>query len=236
VIVVVVVALAVIKPSPSAHTGVVGLTTNVPVSALDAVGAGSTYAHPVNQVNGSPLTDQGKPELLYIGAVFCPYCAANQWAIVVALSRFGTFSGLRMSRSAPSPEAFPDTATLTFYGSGYSSNYLEFVSVENETVTRTTLQRTTPQEQALWQNYDPDNYPFLDIGNAYVAKSLFDPQVLQGKNQQEIAAALSRPSSQIARAVDGSANLITAAICQETNGRPGSVCTSSAISALQGGL
>jgi hypothetical protein len=64
-----------------------------------------------------------------------------------------------------------------------------------------------------------------------VAKSLFSPQVLHGQSQQQIAAALSNPSSPIAQAVDGSANLLTAAICQVTGGQPGSVCASSTIAA-----
>ena len=46
-------------------------------------------------ITGAPLTSGGKPEMLYIGAEYCPYCAAERWAMIVALSRFGTFSGLR---------------------------------------------------------------------------------------------------------------------------------------------
>jgi Domain of unknown function (DUF929) len=46
------------------------------------------------------LTASGKPEVLYTGAGFCPYCAAVRWPLIVALSRFGTFSGLAPARSA----------------------------------------------------------------------------------------------------------------------------------------
>jgi hypothetical protein len=219
--------------SAPAHTGVVGEATNVPVSVLAAVAAGTSYSQAVNSVTGTPLTEQGKPELLYIGATFCPYCEANQWAMVVAFSRFGTFSNLQFSRSAPSPEEFPNTATLSFYGASYSSPYFVFTSVENEDVNKDPLQPTTAQEQALWLKYDPHSYPFLDIGNSYVAKSLFNPQVLQGLSQPQIAAALGNPSSPIAQAVDGSANLLTAAICQVTGGQPASVCTSPTIVAEQ---
>ena len=40
------------------------------------------------------LTADGKPLVLYVGAEYCPYCAAERCAMVQALSRFGTFSNL----------------------------------------------------------------------------------------------------------------------------------------------
>ena len=89
VVIVLVIAVVLLKKGPSAPQTVVGLTTNVPASVLSTVGEGNTYSQPIHSVTGSPLTAQGKPEVLYIGAAFCPYCAANQWAMIVALSKFG---------------------------------------------------------------------------------------------------------------------------------------------------
>ena len=43
----------------------------------------------------APTRAAGKPEILYIGAEYCPYCATERWPLAVALSRFGTFTGLR---------------------------------------------------------------------------------------------------------------------------------------------
>jgi Domain of unknown function (DUF929) len=189
--------------------------------------------------------NQGKPELLYIGAAFCPYCATNQWAMIVALSRFGSFSNLQFSHSAPSPEDYPSTATLSFFESTYSSKYISFLPIENLTVNKTLLQPITEQEQAIWNQYVPEKhqyYPFLDIGNSYVVApsggidSLFNPQVLQGQDQRQIAASLNELSSSVAQAVDGSANLLTAAICHVTNYQPRSVCNSQAITTAQGDL
>jgi hypothetical protein len=60
--------------------------------------------------------------------------------------------------------------------------------------------------------------------------------VLQGKTQAQIAAALSDPNSAIAKAVDGTANLITAAVCQLTNGQPGAVCQSSGVTTATAAL
>jgi hypothetical protein len=229
----------------------VSVTRNVagvPGSTLDTVGVGSVPGYqgkmyagaPVPPISNTPLTSGGKPEMLYIGAEFCPYCAAMRWSMAVALSRFGTLSPLRGIYSA-SNDVDPHTATLTFYKTTYTSNYLAFTPVENETGTHAPLQNTTAPQRALWQKYDSSpqglGYPFIDIGNKYVIKApLFDPAVLAGKSWTQVAAALKDPSSPIAQAVDGTANLITAAICKVTGGRPGSVCTSAAATKASGSL
>lgn len=210
--------------------------TGVPVSALAAVGKGSTVTAALRPISGPPLTAGGKPEMLYIGAEFCPYCAAMRWAMAVALSRFGTLSPLRGIRSAPSPEVYPSTATLTFYKSGYASKYLAFAPVENETVTHATLQTPTPQQQAIWNKYDANSYPFIDFGNKYLATVSYDPQVLQGLTWSQIAADLSKPSSPVARGVLGSANLMTAAICKLTSNQPAGVCSAPPVTSLEGSL
>jgi hypothetical protein len=215
--------------------------TGVSPGTLDTVGIGSLSGGlPIRQISDKPLTSGGKPEMLYIGAEFCPYCAAMRWSMAVALSRFGTLSPLHGIYSS-STDVDPHTATLTFYQSSYTSNYLTFTPVENETVTKAPLQNTTPAQQALWQKYGSSaqglGYPFIDIGNKYVITGpLFDPAVLAGMSWSQVAAALHDPSSKVAQAADGAANLITAAICKTTNGQPGSVCTSAAVTKASGSL
>ena len=78
-------------PTGTALATVVKNTTTVPASTLNTVGAGSVSTVPAKISGGSALTSGGKPEMLYIGAEYCPYCAAERWGMVVALSRFGTF-------------------------------------------------------------------------------------------------------------------------------------------------
>src|SRR5260221_3833600 len=220
---------------------VVSNVTGVPPGTLNTVGIGSLSGGlPIKAISATPLTSGGKPEMLYIGAEYCPYCAAMRWSMAVALSRFGTLSPLH-GISSSSTDVDPHTATLTFYKSSYSSKYLAFTPVENETMTHAQLQPTTAAQQALWQKYDSSasglGYPFIDIGNKYVIKGpLFDPGVLAGMTWAQVAAALHNPSSKVAQAVDGTANLITAAICKTTNGQPASVCTSSGVTKASGSL
>ena len=208
---------------------------SVPASVLSRVGVGTSSVAAFNKVTGSPLTSGGKPEVLYIGGEWCPYCAAERWALAVALSRFGTFSPLKGIHSSSS-DVYPNTATVTFYRSTYTSNYVVFAPVENQDVNHNTLQVPTAAQQALWTKYQPpgNTYPFIDIGNRVHASVTYSPQVLQGLTWSQIAADLHNPSSPVAQGAVGSANLFTAAICSITGNQPGSVCNAAPVAALRG--
>jgi thiol-disulfide isomerase/thioredoxin len=208
---------------------------SVPASILAAVGTGDAIPSSLKPVTGTPLTSGGKPEMLYIGAEWCPFCAAERWAMAVALSRFGTFSPLTGIHSS-STDVYPNTATVTFHNIKYTSKYLVFTPVENQDINHNLLQSPTPAQQALWRKYLPpgNSYPYIDIGNRYVASTTYNPQVLQNLTWSQIAAALHVPSSPVAKGADGSANLFTAAICKITGNAPANVCTTAPVSALEG--
>jgi hypothetical protein len=219
--------------------------TGVPASTLNAVGAGSVpdvagkfYAgSPVKAISSAPLTQGGKPEMLYIGAEFCPYCAELRWSMAVALSRFGTFTTPLRGIHSSATDVYPSTATLTFYKAAYTSSYLTFTPVENEKVDHSPLQATTPAQQALWDKYDANSYPFINFANKYMISSpIYDPQVLQGKTWAQIAAALHDPSGQVAQGANGAANYITAAICKVTGNQPAGVCSGPAVSSVEAKL
>jgi thiol-disulfide isomerase/thioredoxin len=204
-------------------------------SVLAQVGLGSAQTQAMQSVTGPALTSGGKPEMLYIGAEWCPYCAAERWSMAVALSRFGSFSPLKGIHSSAT-DTYPNTATLTFYKSTYTSKYLVFAPVENQDVNRQLLQKPTAAQQALWTKYAPpgNGYPFIDIGNRFVATATYNPQVLQGLTWSQIASDLHDPSSAVAQGADGSANMFTAAICKMTGNQPASVCTTAPVKQLEG--
>ena len=219
--------------------------TGVPAATLNRVGKGAVPAFtrgqpPFSAGTGAPLTSGGKPQMLYIGAEFCPYCAATRWSMAIALSRFGTLTPLHGIHSS-STDTDPNTATLTFYKSGYNSKYLNFTPVEVQTVSRGPLQNPTSAQNAIWAKYEPDansrGYPFIAFSNKLVMKGpIFDAAVLQGKSWSQIAAALKDPTSPISQSVVGGANYITGAICKMTNNQPSNVCSSPAVTAVQSGL
>jgi hypothetical protein len=241
-------------PTGSALAGVVSKVTSVSASTLNSVGngGGAVTAIPRPITGGTALTANGKPEMLYMGAEYCPYCAAERWAMIVALSRFGTFTGLHTVHSS-STDVYANTPTWSFYKSTYTSQYLTFTPVELTTNVPdasspsgyVTLQTPTAAQTAIQAKYDAPPYvasadagsiPFIDFGNKYmIAGASYNPQVLSGLSWAQVAADLSNPSSAVAKGVDGTANYITGAICKMTGNQPASACTST-VQSLEGNL
>jgi hypothetical protein len=230
--------------SPAAVQAIVAEVTTVPASTLDAVAGGPgvvSYPMSIHRVSGPPLTARGKPELFYDGALYCPFCASERWAMIVALSRFGTFSGLRLAYSSAT-DSPASIATWTFYRSSYTSKYLTFTPVEETTSvpdgngSYARLQTPTAAQRAVITRYNSQgSIPFLDYGNKYVQVGdlpVLEPQNLQGQAWAQIAAALKDPSSPTAQAVDSAANWTTAAICDLTRNQPATACTP-AVKALE---
>lgn len=226
----------------TASGDVISKVTAVPAAVLTQVGAGSVKDGP-KKGDGPVLTAGGLPRILYVGAEYCPYCAAERWAVAVALSRFGTFTNLGQTASSPS-DVFPNTATLTFHGSSYTSELISLTAKELQSNQvkdgrYAPLDTLSAADEEIVRKYDAPPYtehaggiPFMTIGNRYVfAGASFDPGVLAGKTHQQIADALSDPNSAIAKGVIGTANIITAAVCDLTGGKPGAVCTSAEVKA-----
>ena len=209
-----------------ASSQVFNAVTNVDPTVLATVGTGGVQ-NPLHAVSGSPpilLGPTGKPQFLYIGAEYCPYCAAQRWATVVALSRFGTFDKLYQTTSS-STDQFPSTPTFTFYighygGPFYTSKYIDFVPVETEDQQQNPLQTPTTEQQNLLNTYDAPPYstqaggiPFIDIANQYVLSGAsFNPQDIQSLQWQDIAGNLSDSSSQVAKDILGTSKYITPGI------------------------
>jgi hypothetical protein len=220
--------------NPDATQQVLAAVTGLPASELDQVGTGSA-TNVIRVVSGTPLTGpSGRPEVFYLGAEYCPYCAAERWPMIIALSRFGTFTGLQTTSSS-STDAFPNTPTFTFRKATYSSQYIDFQSVETTDRNQNPLQSPTPAQQALVTKYDTSGYiPFVDFGNRFAFDgSMYQPSVLRGMSWLAVAEALQKPGSAQAKAILGSANLVTAAICQLTGQQPDAVCSAPSIQAIE---
>ncbi len=83
----------------------------------------------------------GKPSVIYIGAISCIYCGENRWAMALALSRFGNFTNLYKGYSSFGDYDVPTlywsqdnytTAAGVGYGNSYSSRYINFISADYE--------------------------------------------------------------------------------------------------------
>ena len=213
------------KPVPNGLLNMLMIPDNI----SNSIGPGTATSSGIIQINNkSLLMADGKPEVLYIGAEFCPYCAAMRWPMIIALSRFGTFSNLHLMTSS-STDTPPSVPTYTFYNSTYTSNYITFVSVETTTnVESVPLQKPNASEGALFAEYNPGGgIPFLLFANKSVLLgSTYLPQeTIAGANWSVTAASLHNASSLQAQAIIGSANLITAEICKADGNEPANVCS-----------
>jgi len=242
--VVIVVSVFIYIADHQTAAGVIGPTdpevlskvTHVNQSVIAKVNTGDLQNKNIFYTTGSTevVTGQGgKPEIFYYGAEFCPYCAGQRWSLVVALSRFGTFSKLPQGLSSAQDVA-PSTSTFTFMKSQYTSAYIDFMPLEAQDRDRKTLETPTPHQQQILTQYNVTGFPFIDIANRYVASSpAFDPILLQGLSQKAIANKLSDANDNITRNIVGGANYMTAAICSVTHNQPANVCTQAPIPAIE---
>jgi len=200
-----------------------GYLTGVSNSTLSTVGVPSGVISPAS-ISGSTLTLNGKPEVLYIGGDYCPYCAIERWSLIIALSRFGHFTGLTYMLSS-STDINPNSPTFSFSSANYTSKYIAFVGVEEfGSDPSAVVKALTTQQSSLISQYDTcagsgssGGIPFVDIANKYAvncgAQSLLD---ISNKNWTDIAPVLDTPGNSMAQLIDGAANTLISAICNVT--------------------
>lgn len=213
--------------------------TSLSPTLLSQVGTGNAQNLMKPVQNATPLTGAtGKPEFFYAGGEYCPYCAAQRWSIITALSRFGTFKNVGTLTSSEG-----SYATFTFLNSSYTSQYIDFVPLELKDNNYNTLQTPTAAQNQLISTYDAPPYvsssnagaiPFIDIGNKYVSSgSYYTPTTLTNLSWSDIATQVQNPNSAVAKGILGTANYLTAAICSATNNQPASVCLAAPVSQIE---
>ena len=243
---------------------VVAALSSVPQATFDAVGVtvpGAELTPPEVLTGQPPLSSGGKPEVLAVGAEFCPFCAAERWPLVVTLARFGRFSLLHDATSSQQ-SVFPGTATFSFAGVRYSSPYVVFTGVElySDQVgadgTFIRIATLTPAQAALIARVGAaggtsagGTAPFVDVaGRLVTTTSAFSPALLAGQSQSQIADAVHSPATPspasattsaappTGQAVVAAANQLSAGICAADGQRPAPVCRSKGVRAADASL
>jgi len=231
----------------AAPSSLVSTVTSVPRSVYDAVGVASPTVPvqaPATAGSGSaPMwlaTANGGPPLpvvFFYGAEFAPYPAVQRWPLILALSRFGSFTQLGVMQSSATT-AFANLSTFTFWKVQYSSKYLILEPVERYSSLNPTgarylgLQRPDGRQAAAIASYgtSPSTFALLDVANRYVLDGAsFAPGVLAGLSQSQIAGNLTTTASPLTQAVVTAANEITASICAVDGGKPDAVCESKGV-------
>lgn len=189
------------------------------------------------KVSNAPVSLENKPYLLYVGAQFCPFCAAERWSLVKALSNFGTWSGLGPDTSADEEAGFARIPTYSFVGAKYESKYIAFGHKEIADRNGRPIpgQELTDFETKWFNQYDPrGGVPFLFLNGQYVQLAAgYSPALLSGKIFDAVKRDVeSNASTELVAAVNKEANILTAYLCKSTNNQPSDVCAKSDIATL----
>ena len=206
---------------------------SVPISNLHSAPTGGLLTTP-QSVNQKALTADGKPELLYIGAEFCPHCAGERWPMYIALSKFGTFTpDPGKIHSATQDGNIP---TLTFYGTTYSSPYLAFSPVEVYTnyldssgQNYAILQTPTQAQLNLWQKDNGGSFPYVNFGGkAILTEAQFNAASMENLPFATVAAQVGDNSTTNGANIGAAASQLIKTICSTlTHDQPAAVCRAS---------
>ncbi|GAC1636728.1 MAG: hypothetical protein NVS4B2_25300 [Chloroflexota bacterium] len=176
---------------------------------------------------GSSLYSGSKPELLFIGAQYCPHCAGQRWAIVKALDQFGTFSNV--TSSSNDDGTIP---TFDLHNATFSSRYVSFDHRDVQDRSHNQLDSLSPDEQSLFSRYDTSGgIPLVLVGGYGLVGDGYDLSLIQGKSFGTVQNALQRGASSnpLVPAINAETNSLTAFICHADGMRPHSVCDRPAI-------
>lgn len=232
-----VVVLALVKSSKgdsntsqAAEPAPASISEDLAAVPLDAIAAAYSANPPTNGVvpnpNAGEAKTDAKPEITYIGAEFCPYCAGERWALNVALSKFGTFSDLQTITSSES--AVP---TLSYVGSKFTSDHVAFNPIELQDQNGQPLEEATDAQMEMFRSLGGGSFPFVDFGGrAYQKGAAVNIQPLIGKSQKDIAKDLAGSTTDdtdpnsLRGTVNAAAGAIIKEICEQNGAKPESVC------------
>lgn len=184
------------------------------------------------EVSKETTKRSGKLFVFFMGAEHCPYCAAERWAIVRALSKYGQWSNLKQTMSAARDEPFLNLPTYYFTEATYTSQYVEFVSREIKNREFKPLQKLLKSEEKLVRKYNPDRkIPFLLIGGRFMqVEAGFSPKIFIGHTFRQTETELKKIESDIRKTIDDEANIISAIMC--ISGLPPELCKDAGIAEL----
>jgi hypothetical protein len=203
---------------------------NVPMSVLADAATKVTQLNYAVTASGGPLTKDGKPEVLFIGAEFCPICGAERWPMTMALMKFGTFTNLQETHSAI---ADGNVGTWSYYGATYTSQYLAFQPYEIYTNQPSggyykTLEKLPSAAQANWSANLGSNltFPFINFGGKEALETAqFNPAAIYNHSFDTILGAVGSNDQTIGASIDASAAVFTKYLCGLTKDQPSDVCS-----------
>lgn len=214
---------------------------NVPASMLlknaEAANVSQVTAPEVLPSSAPSVTSNGRPEIIYIGTPFCAACAGERWALVLALSKFGTFANLSGTTSA---DIHPGGPTFSFSGATYTSRYLSFVTDEQTPLSAKysggvdagslTLSEQEYQIMTSWDvtpyATQSDAVPFLYIGGKFLLSGFqYDSSKIWRMSFQAATKLITSGSTAVSKNMQAAAGFLVADFCALSNGQPASICS-----------
>lgn len=144
------------------------------------------------KITTNTLMVNGKPAVIYLGAISCIYCGENRWAMALALGKLGHFNSLYNGYSALQDGDVPtiywkpahiNATSGVDFGANYTSNYISFVPIEYVSNIRQgfQLQALTYFQQQAQLN---SNSSYLNATNLIISLNNFQgtPYTVWGRN------------------------------------------------------
>ena len=158
IIVVVMSGIILLSPKNGIIPSPVPPTTSPPVPLKDGY---------FNDTSAVLSISNNKINIVSVSGEFCPYCAVDRWVLVMALSKYGTFSNLQTIYSDES-----NIPTYTFHGASYTSSKINFQPCEvlgntynPNTQSYNKLDEMNPLQSSLMNKYNSGgSIPFFCIG------------------------------------------------------------------------
>jgi hypothetical protein len=185
--------------------------------------------------HGSSIPKRGgKALVLFVSALFDGPSASERWALVKALSQFGTFSGVGPSTSNQAVHGQKPITVPTFNleHAQYSSRYVVFDHRDVEDFWGNVLQKLSKADTKMVARFQ--FIPILIVGNYYLSKPMVSPEEYVGDNAAftftQLRYALAHNYNglnllgQLVSDINAEANILTALICHADGGKPSSVC------------
>ena len=176
------------------------------------------------EVSEDTVRRGGKLTVFFMGAEYCPYSAAERWAIVRSLQKFGQWQGLKQTISAARDQPFLNLPTYDFTEATYNSPHIEFVAREIKDREFKPFQKLLKTEEKVVRKHDPKKeIPFLLVGGRFMQiGSGFPPKIFIGHTFRQTETELKKVESEIRKTIDEEANIITALLC--LSGLPPELC------------
>jgi len=184
------------------------------------------------EISKEPMRRSGKLFVLFVGAEHCPFCAAERWAIVRALQKFGQWSDLKQTMSAARDEPFLNLPTYDFTEATYTSSHIEFVARELKNREFKPLQKLLKTEEKIIRKFNPQKeIPFLLVGGRFMQLGAgFTPKIFIGHTFRQTETELKKAESEIRKTIDAEGNIIAALLC--VSGLPPELCKETGVAEL----